>query len=50
LAINKILIRISRSLFSYQIFMVVRPLPTLDWLLERAFETSRQRIVHGKGA
>jgi hypothetical protein len=50
LAINRFLIRISRSLFSYQIFMVVRPLPTLDWLLERAFETSRQRKVHGKGA
>jgi glycosyltransferase involved in cell wall biosynthesis len=50
LVINKILIRISRSLFSYQIFMVVRPRPTLDWLLERAFETSQQRIVHGNGA
>ena len=50
LAINRILIRISRSLFSYQIFMVARPLPTLDWLLERAFETTHQRLARGKGA
>jgi hypothetical protein len=50
LAINRILIRVSRSLFSYQIFMVVRPLPTLDWLLERAFETTHQRMAQGKGA
>jgi glycosyltransferase involved in cell wall biosynthesis len=50
LAINRILIKLSRSLFSYQIFMVVRPLPTLDWLLERAFETTEQRMAQGKGA
>jgi len=45
LAINKLLIHLSRSLFSYQIFMVVRPLPSLEWLLDRAVETSQDRAV-----
>ena len=45
LAINKMLIHLSRSLFSYQIFMVVRPLPSLEWLLDRAVETSQDRAV-----
>jgi glycosyltransferase involved in cell wall biosynthesis len=34
--VNRILIKISKSLFSFQIAMVVKPLPTLDILLERA--------------
>jgi 2-polyprenyl-3-methyl-5-hydroxy-6-metoxy-1,4-benzoquinol methylase len=38
--VNHALIRISRSLFAYQIFMVVRPLPSLEWLLQQAVETS----------
>ena len=38
--VNSALIRISRTLFSYQIFMVVRPRPSLEWLLERAVEKS----------
>jgi len=42
--INRALIRLSKSLFSYQMFMVVRPLPSLDWLLERTVETSKARI------
>jgi len=50
LAINRILIGICRSLFSYQIFMVVRPLPTVNWLLERAFETAEQRTAKGREA
>jgi glycosyltransferase involved in cell wall biosynthesis len=50
LAINRILIGIWRSLFSYQIFMVVRPLPTVNWLLERAFETAEQRTAKGREA
>jgi glycosyltransferase involved in cell wall biosynthesis len=50
LTIDRILIRCCRSLFSYQIFMVVRPLPTLDWLLERAFETAHRRAAQGTGA
>jgi hypothetical protein len=43
LNINRALISIWRSLFSYQIFMVVRPLPSLECLLERAVETSKLR-------
>ncbi len=43
--INKLLIRLSRSLFSYQIFIVVRPLPSLEWLLDRAAESRRERIA-----
>lgn len=37
---NGLLIRMSKSLFSYQIFMVVRPLPSVEWLLQRAIESS----------
>lgn len=40
LSVNRALIRVSKSLFSYQIFMVVRPMPTLEWLLQKAVETS----------
>ncbi len=36
IGINKVLMAISRSLFAYQIFAVVRPKPTLMSLLERA--------------
>lgn len=43
--VNHLLIRVWRSLFSYQIFMTVRPLPSLEWLLSRAFETSRVRAA-----
>ena len=49
-AINRLLIRISRSLFSYQIFMVVRPLPSLEGLLEQASETSKQRVARSTQA
>ena len=42
--INRVLIRLSKPLFSYQMFMVIRPLPSLDWLLQRAVETSKARI------
>jgi hypothetical protein len=38
--VNHALIRISKSLFAYQIFMVIRPLPSLEWLLQHAVETS----------
>lgn len=44
LAINKGLIRISKSLFSYQIFMVCTPLPTLSWLLARAYATRMEKV------
>lgn len=43
--INRILIRISRGLFSYQIFMRIKPLPSLDLLLNTAEHQSRQRAV-----
>ena len=45
IAINKVLIAISRSLFAYQIFAVVRPKPTLTWLLERAQQESGARAA-----
>jgi len=44
LNVNKLLIRISKSLFAYQIFMVCTPLPSLQWLLERAHEGSEEKI------
>ncbi|HKC70757.1 MAG TPA: methyltransferase domain-containing protein, partial [Terriglobales bacterium] len=40
---NKLLIRIWRSLFAYQIFLVCKPTPSLEWLLERAHEASREK-------
>jgi glycosyltransferase involved in cell wall biosynthesis len=45
MAVNHGLIRVSRSLFSYQIFMVARPLPTLEWLLHRAVTTSERLVA-----
>ena len=36
LALNRVLIGISKSLFSYQIFMVCSPLPSLQWLLAQS--------------
>ena len=32
--LNKALIALSRGMFSYQIFVVVQPLPSLDYLLQ----------------
>src|SRR5438445_13727922 len=43
LAINKVLIRMSKSLFSYQIFMVCSPLPSLEWLLARAERAGKEK-------
>ncbi|MFL6278794.1 MAG: bifunctional glycosyltransferase/class I SAM-dependent methyltransferase [Vicinamibacterales bacterium] len=45
IAVNKGLIGISRSLFAYQIFAVVRPKPTLAWLLEHAEHESGTRAA-----
>lgn len=50
LTLNKFLIRISKTLFSYQIFMVARPLPSIEWLLEDAREASKQRVTVGRAA
>lgn len=43
--LNHWLINLSKPIFSYQIFMVVRPLPSLEWLLARASESSRQKAL-----
>jgi glycosyltransferase involved in cell wall biosynthesis len=42
--INRFLIKISKSVFSYQIAIVARPLPTPEHLLEDAFEARRQKL------
>lgn len=41
--LNKQLIKISRTVFAYQIFLVAKPMPTLDWLLRSAETESAQR-------
>src|SRR6185312_15714560 len=43
--INHGLIKISRSLFSYQIFLVARPLPSLEVLLEGAIASGEARAL-----
>ena len=40
-----LLIRISKSLFSYQIFIVCSPLPSVQWLLSRAYASRNERIA-----
>ena len=44
LAMNKLLIKLSKSLFAYQIFMVCKPTPSLGWLLETAHEASHEKV------
>jgi len=43
--VNRFLIKISRSLFSYQIFVVARPLPSLEVLLEGAIASGDTRAA-----
>jgi glycosyltransferase involved in cell wall biosynthesis len=43
LGLNKALLRISRSLFAFQMFAVVQPKPALEYLLERAQRESGSR-------
>lgn len=43
LAVNQFLIRISRGLFSYQIFLRIKPRPALELLLRTAQEHSKKR-------
>jgi 2-polyprenyl-3-methyl-5-hydroxy-6-metoxy-1,4-benzoquinol methylase len=43
LAVNQMLIRLSRGLFSYQIFVVARARPTVGELLRRTRESSAER-------
>jgi glycosyltransferase involved in cell wall biosynthesis len=45
LYINRLLIRASKGLFSYQIFMVCTPTPSLEYLLERAHAAANERIA-----
>jgi hypothetical protein len=44
LKINRLLIHVSRGLFSYQIFLRVRPQPSLELLLRTAQEQSKKRV------
>jgi hypothetical protein len=44
MAANKFLIRISRGLFSYQMFLRVRPQPSLAVLLRTAQDQSKKRV------
>ena len=45
LKVNQFLIRISRGLFSYQIFMMVKPQPLLKSLLQLSQEQSSIRAA-----
>jgi SAM-dependent methyltransferase len=53
LAINQLLIRLSKGLFAYQILLTVRPRPSLDGLLDSSIETAREKaealtpMLHG---
>jgi hypothetical protein len=43
--VNSLLIRVSRGLFAYQIFLIARPRPTVDALLDHSIESSRERAA-----
>ena len=45
LAVNQALVAIARGIFSYQIFFVVEPLPSLDSLLDEAHRESAKRVA-----
>ena len=47
LLVNCFLIKISKSIFFYKIAVVARPLPTLEHLLEDAFDARRQKLTTG---
>ena len=44
LFVNRLLIALFKSMFSYQIAVVSRPLPTLEHLLEDAHEAQRGKL------
>jgi glycosyltransferase involved in cell wall biosynthesis len=50
LAANAFLIRISRSLFSYQIAIVAKPKPTLDRLLADAYASAAEKVAEPRSA
>ena len=41
IGLNKLLINISKGLFSYQIFIVAKPLPTVSYLLTRSIQVTK---------
>jgi glycosyltransferase involved in cell wall biosynthesis len=43
LRVNELLIRFSRGLFAYQIFLVATPRPSVDALLDRSIESGREK-------
>ena len=45
--VNRALMRLSRGVFSYQIFMVVKPLPSLEYLLRAAYENRGGAVETG---
>ncbi|MCJ7730021.1 MAG: hypothetical protein MUO27_09125, partial [Sedimentisphaerales bacterium] len=44
LSLNRALIAVSKSLFSYQIAVIAKPLPTLEHLLDDAFNARKQKL------
>lgn len=49
LHVNRLLIRLSRSLFAYQMVFVCRPMVSLDWLLAQAeAATPRRRAAEAE--
>jgi len=48
--INQVLIRISKRVFSYQIFLVVRPRPSLNYLMREAHRESAERAQQTSGS
>jgi SAM-dependent methyltransferase len=44
LLINRALIFFSKSLFSYQVAIIAKPLPTLEHLLEDAYEAKKKKL------
>jgi 2-polyprenyl-3-methyl-5-hydroxy-6-metoxy-1,4-benzoquinol methylase len=43
LRLNNLLIRVSKHLFSYQILMVVTPMPSVEWLLGQAIKAGEEK-------
>jgi hypothetical protein len=48
-AVNRMLLRLSASLFAFQVLLVIHPRPTLAYLLERARQASGDRIASRAG-
>jgi hypothetical protein len=44
LGVNRALIHVSRGLFGYQIFVCIKPRPTVAYLLDRAHEESDRKV------